>query len=301
MLKRYIAIAFFLFTSLHFSFAQSVIPLYKGEIPGAIKASSEEKYDTAKRVAVKVENPTITAYIPAKDKSTGAAVLVCPGGGYGGLVIGKEGYDIAEYFSSHGVAAFVLKYRLPDDRIMKDKSTGPLQDAQQALQIIRSNAAAWNIDVNKVGIMGFSAGGHLASTVGTHFAEPVLKTNSTQNVRPDFMVLVYPVVSMSDSLGHRGSRNNLLGKNASAGKIQLFSNELQVTDQTPPAFLIHGGDDKVVDVDNSIAFYEALRHKKIPAEMHIYPKGDHGFVLNIPTDEWMSLVMKWMKSNEFVK
>ena len=301
MLQRCIAIAFFLFTFLHFSFAQTVIPLYEGEIPGAIKASSEEKYDTVKRVAVKVENPTITAYLPRKDKSTGAAVLVCPGGGYGGLVIGKEGYDIAAYFSSKGVAAFVLKYRLPEDRIMKDKSTGPLQDAQQALQIIRSNAAAWNIDVNRVGIMGFSAGGHLASTVGTHFAQPILKTNSTQNVRPDFMILVYPVVSMSDSLGHRGSRNNLLGKNASDEKMKLFSNELQVTEQTPPAFLIHAGDDKVVDVDNSIAFYEGLRHKKIPAEMHIYPKGDHGFVLNMPTDEWMNLVMKWMKNSEFIK
>lgn len=297
MLKRCIAIIAF---SLFFYFvpaAQQIIPLYEKDIPGGIKAAVEEKYDTANRLAFKVENPTITAYIPKKDKATGAAVLICPGGGYGVLVIGKEGYDIAEYLSSQGIAAFVLKYRLPDDRIMKDKSIGALQDAQQALSIIRARASEWNIDVKRVGIMGFSAGGHLASTVGTHFSMPVLKTNTADKVRPDFMILVYPVISMSDSLGHRGSRDNLLGKKPSENNIKLYSNELQITDQTPPAFLIHAGDDKVVDVDNSISFYEALRHRKIPAEMHIYPKGDHGFVLNIPVAEWMSMVMKWMKSS----
>ncbi|PVD53385.1 endo-1,4-beta-xylanase [Terrimonas sp.] len=297
MLKRCITTIVFSFIFYCVSVAQQIIPLYGKDIPGGIKAAAEERYDTARRLAFKVENPTITAYIPEESKSTGAAVLICPGGGYGVLVIGKEGYDIAEYLSSQGVAAFVLKYRLPDDRIMKDKSSGPLQDAQQALSIIRARAGEWNIDIKRVGIMGFSAGGHLASTVGTHFSIPVLKTNTVQQVRPDFMILVYPVISMSDSLGHSGSRDNLLGKNASADKIKLYSNNLQISDQTPPAFLIHAGDDKVVDVDNSISFYEGLRHRKIPAEMHIYPKGDHGFVLNIPVAEWLSIVMKWMKSS----
>ncbi|MCC6288572.1 MAG: alpha/beta hydrolase [Chitinophagaceae bacterium] len=297
MLKRYIAIIVFSSFFCCVSVAQQVIPLYEKDIPGEIKAAPAERYDTAGKLAFKVEHPTITAYIPEKSKATGAAVLICPGGGYSLLVIGTEGYDIAEYLSSQGVAAFVLKYRLPDDRIMKDKSTGPLQDAQQALSIIRAQAGEWNIDVKRVGIMGFSAGGHLASTTGTHFSVPVLKTNTVQQVRPDFMILVYPVISMSDSLGHRGSRDNLLGKNPSADKIKFYSNELQVTDQTPPSFLIHAGDDKVVDVDNSIAFYEALRHRKIPAEMHIYPKGDHGFVLNMPVADWMIIVMKWMNNN----
>ncbi|MFT3746784.1 MAG: alpha/beta hydrolase [Agriterribacter sp.] len=297
MRKRCIAIITFSFVFYCASVAQQIIPLYGKDIPGGIKAVAEERYDTARRLAFKVENPTITAYIPEKGKATGAAVLICPGGGYGVLVIGKEGYDIAEYLSLQGVAAFVLKYRLPDDRIMKDKSSGPLQDAQQALSIIRARAVEWNIDVKRVGIMGFSAGGHLASTVGTHFTAPVLKANTAQQVRPDFMILVYPVISMSDSLGHSGSRDNLLGKNTSVTNVKLYSNDLQITDQTPPTFLIHAGDDKVVDVDNSIAFYEALRHRKIPAEMHIYPKGDHGFVLNIPVAEWMSIVMKWMKSS----
>lgn len=300
MHKRCIAIFVFLIASLHVAFAQQIIPLYEKDIPGGIKAPAEERYDTANRLAFKVETPAITAYLPEKGNATGAAVLICPGGGYGVLVIGKEGYDIAEYLSKQGVAAFVLKYRLPDDRIMKDKSVGPLQDAQQALTIIRAHAAAWNIDADKVGIMGFSAGGHLASTVGTHFNKPVIKNSEARNVRPDFMILVYPVISMGDSLGHRGSRDNLLGKTPSADKIRLFSNDLQVTDQTPPTFLIHAGDDKVVDVDNSISMYEALRHRKIPAEMHIYPKGDHGFVLNIPVPEWMSVVMKWMKSSGII-
>jgi acetyl esterase/lipase len=148
--------------------------------------------------------------------------------------------------------------------------------------------------------MGFSAGGHLASTAGTHFNHPVIAVKPRVSVRPDFMILVYPVISMTDSLGHRGSRDNLLGKNPSSEKIQLFSNELQVTAQTPPAFLIHAGDDKVVDVDNSISFYEALRHKKIPSEMHIYPKGDHGFVLKMPVEEWMNVCTKWMKHSGFL-
>jgi acetyl esterase/lipase len=156
------------------------------------------------------------------------------------------------------------------------------------------------VDTAKVGIMGFSAGGHLASTAGTHFNHPVIDVKQKVSVRPHFMILVYPVISMTDSLGHRGSRDNLLGKDPSSKKIQSFSNELQVTAQTPPAFLIHAGDDKVVDVDNSISFYEALRHKKVPAEMHIYPKGDHGFVLKMPVKEWMNVCMKWMKHSGFL-
>ncbi|MFT3700835.1 MAG: alpha/beta hydrolase [Agriterribacter sp.] len=281
-------------------FSQQTIPLYAGSIPGALNVKSEEKYDTAAAVAFKVAQPTLTIYLPSKETATGAAVVVCPGGGYGVLVMGKEGFNIAEYFAAHGVAAFVLKYRLPDSRIMKDKSIGPLQDAQQAIKQVRQHAAEWNINPAKIGIMGFSAGGHLASTAGTHYSKSLIENPENISVRPDFMILVYPVISMTDSLGHRGSRDNLLGKNPAAEKIQLFSNEKQVTTQTPPTFLIHAGDDKVVDVDNSIAFYEGLRHNKVPAEMHIYPKGDHGFVLNIPIDDWMSLCMRWMKAGAIV-
>ena len=291
---------FILTVGLQTSFAQQTIPLYEENIPGALNAPSEERYDSANAVAFKVFTPTLTVYLPPKEKANGAAVIVCPGGGYGALVMNKEGFAIAEYFAKQGVAAFVLKYRLPDDKIMKDKSAGPLQDAQQAITLIRQNARQWNVDTTRVGIMGFSAGGHLASTAGTHFNHPVIAVKPRVSVRPDFMILVYPVISMTDSLGHRGSRDNLLGKNPSSEKIQLFSNELQVTAQTPPAFLIHAGDDKVVDVDNSISFYEALRHKKIPSEMHIYPKGDHGFVLKMPVEEWMNVCTKWMKHSGFL-
>lgn len=300
MQVKLLPLVFFLMVTTSTVLAQQVVPLYESTIPGALNVKSEETYDTARSLAFKVYQPTLTAYLPAKEKATGAAVIVCPGGGYGVLVIGKEGFDIAKYYAAHGVAAFVLKYRLPDSRIMKDKSIGPLQDAQRAIQLVRQHAAQWNVDPAKIGIMGFSAGGHLASTAGTHYSEALIPNTQNTSLRPDFMLLVYPVISMTDSLGHKGSRENLLGKNADAKKIQLFSNDQQVNVQTPPAFLIHAGDDKVVDVDNSISFYEALRHNKVPAEMHIYPKGDHGFVLNLPIDQWMSICLQWMSNSGII-
>lgn len=300
MQVKLLPLVFFLMVAASTVLAQQVVPLYESTIPGALNVKSEETYDTARSLAFKVYQPTLTVFLPAKEKATGAAVIVCPGGGYGVLVIGKEGFDIAKYYAAHGVAAFVLKYRLPDSRIMKDKSIGPLQDAQRAIQLVRTHAAQWNVDPAKIGIMGFSAGGHLASTAGTHYSEALIPNTQNTSLRPDFMLLVYPVISMTDSLGHKGSRENLLGKNADAKKIQLFSNDQQVNVQTPPAFLIHAGDDKVVDVDNSISFYEALRHNKVPAEMHIYPKGDHGFVLNLPIDQWMSICLQWMSNSGII-
>lgn len=279
------------------TFSQRVMPLYTSAIPGSVNAPDEEYFDSSRGLAFRVFTPSVSIYLPSKEKATGAAVIICPGGGYGVLVIEREGYAIARYFADKGIAAFVLKYRLPDAKIMNDKTVGPLQDAQQAIRLVRQHADEWHISPGKIGIMGFSAGGHLAATAGTHFNMPVAENLQKDNLRPDFMILVYPVISMTDSLGHAGSRKNLLGENPGAEKINLFSNELQVTDATPPTFLIHAGDDKVVDVDNSISFYEALRHHKVPAEMHIYPRGDHGFVLKIPIDEWMSLCLKWMKGS----
>ncbi len=278
------------------SFSQKVIPLYDGKVPNSTNAANEEKNDTANMVVSKVSQPTLTVFLPTKEKATGSAVVICPGGGYGVLVIGKEGYRIAEYLAANGIAAVVLKYRLPDDKFMEDKSIGPLQDAQQAIRQVKLHAKEWNVDSSRVGIMGFSAGGHLASTAGTHFSKVLVPNSENVSVRPSFMILVYPVISMNDTLGHRGSRDNLLGKNPSKEKIDLYSNNLQVNAQTPPAFLFHSGDDKVVDVDNSIYFYEALRHNKVPAEMHLYPKGDHGFVLNWPVEQWMRQCLDWMKS-----
>lgn len=273
--------------------AQTVMPLYNGLPPGGIAAPDEEITDKDNNRGL-TSVPTLTAYLPPKEKATGTAVLICPGGGYAWVVLQKEGLNIAEYFVKQGIAAFVLKYRLPDDKIMQDKSSGPLQDAQEAMKIIRSRATEWNIDTKRVGIMGFSAGGHLASTVGTHFDKPVLAANAGLNLRPDFMILVYPVISMEKNLTHAGSRQRLLGNQPDELTIKNYSNDRQVTPQTPPTILFHTGDDTVVDVDNSLLFYQALRHQHVPAEMHVYPEGNHGFVLKLPVDVWMQITMKWI-------
>ncbi|AEI49426.1 alpha/beta hydrolase [Runella slithyformis] len=282
------------------SVAQQEIPLYSGPVPNAKDVRNEE-VKTASNVVSKVSLPALTVFLPPKEKATGAAVIVCPGGGYGVLVIKREGYDVAEAFTKQGIAAFVLKYRLPNDKTMIDPSIGPLQDAQQAIKTIRQRAAEWNIDPTKIGIMGFSAGGHLAATAGTHFEKPVLPGAAGISVRPDFMILVYPVISFMEGIGHKGSGANLLGKNASSEQIKLFSNELQVTSSTPPAFITHASDDTVVPVSNSLLFYEALQRQHIPGELHIYSKGEHGY-LKVPAfEEWFGRCLHWMATAGFVK
>lgn len=281
--------------------AQQTIRLYDGTVPGMLPVPSEEKYDSSNGHATKVTDPSLTIYLPAKEKATGAAVIVCPGGGYGMLVMGNEGHVIAQYFADHGIAAFALKYRLPDEKRMKDKSIAPLQDAQRALQLVRLRADEWGVDTSKVGIMGFSAGGHLAASASTLFNHPVIPEVKKISIRPSFSILVYPVISMTAKLGHSGSAKNLLGENPGKEKVQLFSAEQQITSKTPPAFLIHAGDDSGVDVDNSIQYYNALRKNNVPAEMHIYPKGGHGFVLHIPQEDWLPLILKWLQQGGFTK
>lgn len=273
--------------------AQNVIPLYPGLPPGGIATRNEETKDDGDNRRL-VTEPTLTLFIPPKEKATGTAVVICPGGGYSTVVYKREGTDIADFFLKQGIAAIVVKYRLPSDKSMKDKSSGPLQDVQQAFKTVRQHATEWNIDTNRIGIMGFSAGGHLASTAGTHFDRPVLAENAGVNLRPAFMILVYPVISMEKYLTHPGSRRNLLGENPDEDKVRYYSNDRQVTLQTPPTLLFHTEDDKVVDVDNSIAFYQALRRAHVPAEMHLYPEGDHGFVLKLQRDAWMQIIMKWL-------
>ena len=196
-------------------------------------------------------------------------MVICPGGGYGVLAASHEGADVAKQFNEWGVTAFVLKYRIPDDRIMTDKEIGPLQDAQRAIQWVRENAAKWKVDPSHIGIMGFSAGGHLASTEGTHFTHELIANKKHTSLRPDFMILIYPVISFTDSIGHIGSRENLIGKNPSPEKIIEYSNELQVNANTPPAFLVHAGDDDAVKVQNSLYFYNALQKNHVPAELHV--------------------------------
>ncbi|WP_428657165.1 alpha/beta hydrolase [Runella sp.] len=292
------SILFCLFSTLT-CFAQQEIPLYKGAVPNAKDVPNEE-VKTPSNVVSKVSQPTLTVFLPPKDKATGAAVIVCPGGGYGVLVIKREGYDVAEAFTKRGIAAFVLKYRLPSDKTMIDPSIGPLQDAQQAIKTIRQRAAEWNVDPQKIGIMGFSAGGHLAATAGTHFEKSAVPNSEGISVRPDFMVLVYPVISFMEGIGHKGSGVNLLGKTASTEQMKLYSNEQQVTAATPPAFITHASDDTVVPVKNSLIFYEALQQNKVLSELHIYSKGEHGY-LKVPAfDEWFGRCLHWMATAGFV-
>jgi acetyl esterase/lipase len=274
---------------------QEVINLYPDSIPNSKQSHIKESWNEKAGFYRNVINPTMQIYLPDKEKSTGAAVVICPGGGYSVVVFKAEGVRTAEEFAKNGVAAFVLKYRLPNDTTMVDKKIGPLQDAQQAIKTVRENAEKWGIDKNKIGIMGFSAGGHLASTEATHFDKAYIENDTGTSLRPDFQILVYPVISMQDSLTHAGSKYQLLGENPSKEITDLFSNELQVNNDTPPAYITQAGDDAVVDVDNSIAYYEALRHHNVPAEMHLYPKGNHGFVLFQPTHEWMKPIFNWMK------
>jgi acetyl esterase/lipase len=278
--------------------AQETFPLYDGAIPGARNGADEETVDATGHVA-KISKPTISVFKSANAKPNGAAVIIFPGGGYWINAIQHEGFDVAKRFNDAGVTAFVVKYRIPNDKTMSNRETGPLQDAQQAMYVIRKRAMEWNVNPNQIGIMGFSAGGHLASTAGTHFTTAVNPALKNSNLRPDFMILVYPVISFLDSVGHLGSRDQLIGKSPSKEKISLYSNEMQVTKQTPPTFLIHASDDESVLSENSILFYQSLIKNNVPAELHIYQKGGHGFGMKNPTtqDAWMDRCLNWMKAN----
>lgn len=277
--------------------AQEIMPLYPAAVPNS-KASDVQESGAASGVLKGITKPTLEYFKPGPGKASGAAVIIIPGGGYGVVVYQGEGVNIAKAMAEKGIAAFVLKYRLPSDAIMPDKKIGPLQDAQQAIKLVRENAEKWGVDKNKVGIMGFSAGGHLASTAATHFEKSYVDNPGNTSLRPDFQILIYPVISMQDSLTHGGSHDNLLGTNPSRQDIDLFSNELQIRANTPPTYLTHAADDKLVDVDNSIIYFEKLRHQKVPVEMHIYPKGDHGFIFRHPG--WIDPLFAWMKDNNWL-
>jgi len=282
------------------------LPLYPdNNIPNNIPGPDEEKSETGEGILriSNIRNPTLTAFLPAAGKSNGTAVIICPGGGYGIVAAGHEGYDVAKKFNEMGVTAFVLKYRMPNAKNQTDPSIAPLQDAQQAILMVRKNAQKWKINASRIGILGFSAGGHLASTAGTHYSNVLVNNPDNISVRPDFMVLVYPVISDNVDIMHAGSFKNLLGENATAEKMDEYSNEKKVTADTPPTFLVHASDDNGVSPNNSIVFYQALIKNKIPAELHIYEKGGHGFGMHNPTtkEEWIDRCKSWMESNRWLK
>ena len=304
-MKKKTIVALLLLITVMKSFSQQVIPLYKDSIPNSKPTKDEEtsKIENGILIIGNISRPTLTLYLPPKEIANGTAVVICPGGGYWISAAGHEGADVAKKLNEWGIAAFVLKYRIPNDATMPNKEIGPLQDAQQAIKLVRDNAAAWQVNPNRIGIMGFSAGGHLASTAGTHYNHVVIPNKENTKLRPDFMVLGYPVVSFQDNIGHIGSRDQLLGKNPTQEKKDEYSGELQVTADTPPAFLVHAGDDDAVPVQNRIAFYEALQKHHVPAELHIYQAGRHGFGLNNPTtsDQWIERLRNWFGANGWLK
>jgi acetyl esterase/lipase len=288
--------------SMHVMAQEFRIPLYTGPIPNSKPGNGNEKIEKQEITVISnVQVPDIAVYLPSKRSSTGQAVLICPGGGYRVLAYDWEGSDIARYFNSIGVAAIVLKYRLPVYGNTVEPHKAPLMDAQRALRLVRFNAGSWNIDPGKIGIMGFSAGGHLASTLGTHFdyGNPAA-TDSVERIscRPDFMVLMYPVVSFVDPAVHSGSSEALLGKNPDKSLLEYYSNELQVKNDTPPVFMVHADDDKGVPVENSLLMYKALRAKNIPAELHILSEGEHGFGLGTGNEHistWTNNLKWWLE------
>lgn len=306
---KYLAVIFSLFLNVENITAQEIIPLYPEGIPNSQPSDEVEKTNTQNFEWIQfIQEPTLEVYLPTKRNATGQAVVICPGGGYWGVAYDWEGTEFAKWFNSKGIAAFVLKYRMPNSKSVLVGNEAPLQDAQRAMRIVRSNATEWNIESDKIGVMGFSAGGHLASTLGTHYNynnADFYNPNSIDSVsaRPNFMVLIYPVVSMDSSFTHKGSRGSLLGEHPSSDLVEFYSNELQITEQTPPTFLLHASDDDVVPVKNSLVFYEALIQKSVSAEMHIYPTGGHGFGFGIKRgpqylQTWTNRLFDWMNNLE---
>lgn len=259
------------------------LKLWPQGVPGSKDTPSYREVtqmnDRNKPRVSRVTDPELLVYFAPKETATGAAVVICPGGGYGVLAIDHEGYDIAKWLNSMGVAGIILKYRLPSDEIMKDKSIGPLQDVQEAIRTVRRNASKWNLKSDKIGVMGFSAGGHLAGTASTLYREQVYTPQDNTSARPDFSILIYGVLSMQDGVTHAGSQRNLLGENPSRELKDKFSNELRVDASTPPAFLVHSADDDAVPVANSILYYQALIRAGVAGELHVYESGGHGYGL----------------------
>lgn len=299
--------------ALMFSFSAAtaqtkIIDLWPNGVPNSkVDTSYKVQIDTSKYLIMEshVSNPTLGYYPAPASKSTGTAVIICPGGGYSILAIDIEGSLVAKWLNTLGITAFVLKYRLPDTSIMINKTIGPLQDAQRAMRIVRSHAKEWKINPHRIGIMGFSAGGHVASTLSTHYNQKVYNVKDSVSARPDFSLLIYPVISMRKSITHMGSRINLLGKNPSKALVRLYSNELQVNKNTPPAFLVQAMDDNVVPVQNSIDYALALHKYKIPVELHLYERGGHGFGLARNTKDtessWPEACEEWLKMHGFIK
>jgi acetyl esterase/lipase len=269
-----------------------VVRLWPEGVPGAIAGAGPEIY-TNERVS-NVHDPTLTVFPAPPEKNTGSAVIVCPGGGYTIQAIEKEGRAVAEWLNAIGVNAFVLRYRLKEYG-----HPAPLRDVLRAVRMLRAEPARWRISPDRIGVLGFSAGGHLAASAATMFDDPDGKTGASldaTSARPDFAVLVYPVIRLVGPEAHSGSWKSLLGEPATPEMRERMSPDTRVTKQTPPTFLVHGGTDTAVPPENSVAFYLALRRTGVPAELHLFQDGAHGFGLlpgNGPISDWPKRCAEW--------
>ena len=280
---------------------ESIIPLWEGLPPFQKEMNLEEKIVEEGIIRISnVQTPTLEVYLPAKQIRTGEAILIFPGGGYQILAYDWEGTDFAKWLNSQGIVGIVVKYRLPLSKSLTDSKEIPLMDAQRAVRLARHHAEDWGIDSEKIGIMGFSAGGHLASTLSTQYDHKTQRPTDEidqLSAKPDFSILVYPVISFRDEAAHAGSRKNLIGENPSQELLDRFSAEININSETPPAFLVHAQDDKAVPVRNSLLYYEALTKAEVSASMHLYPTGSHGFGFGLGKGEvenWRNELINWI-------
>jgi acetyl esterase/lipase len=276
--------------------------LYK-VTPNQIKVVNEEKEEQFEGITIvsKVTEPSFQYFRVKDDNIKRPCVIIYPGGGYTILASGHEGIDVAKFFNSIGVNAMVVKYRIPDDKAQKDKSIAPLQDAQQAILLAKSNANALGIDDKKIGILGFSAGGHLAASLSSHYADVKIDNPSKISLRPDFQILIYPVITMKD-FGHAGSKENLIGKHPTPEQIQYYSNELNVNEKTPPAFIVHAINDDAVPVENAKVYDSALKANRVSSTLYLYEKGGHGFGMKNPTaiEQWTTPLTTWLQKRKII-
>lgn len=283
--------------------AQEFITLWpKNKIPDTNGIQTTDSI--ARQRAFRVVNPGMYAFFPSKDDNCGAAVLIYPGGGYTHITLDLGGFQLAKWFNTLGMSAFVVEYRLPNSPDIKVSQLAPLQDGQRALQLVRDNAAKWGIDPNKIGVMGASAGGHLASWVGTatNYITTLKDDVAKNSIHADFMILVSPVIDMG-KFAHKGSRESLLGENPSEDLIEKYSNQNNVTAQTPPCFIADAFNDHTVPPENSLLFYQALLNNKVSTSFHVFPQGDHAInVNNNPgsTSLWKDLCSEWLKEMGFI-
>jgi acetyl esterase/lipase len=296
MSKYYSLLLFLLFTTA--TLTAQYQPLYKN-IPNqksVVNRESDTIIDKGILIVRNISEPAYRYFRVKEDAVNRPCVIICPGGGYWIAAAGHEGTDVAQYLNSIEINALVLKYRIPNDANQPDKTIAPLQDVQQAMYLARTNAAAWGIHAGKIGVMGFSAGGHLAASLATHYADVKIPMEQRVSLRPDFQVLLYPVISMTD-IGHRGSRDNLLGKTPTETQIHYFSNEQNVNSVSPPAFIVHAQDDKVVPVQNALVYYKALRDQQVEAKLLLFDKGGHGFGMMNPEEkiQWPEQMRVWLE------